>query len=135
MTASGSRHGAAESCGEYGNKFRSVTHFVECNVQVIKLKTGCKVIGAHGVNKTRIQNFHSKAAENGATYIHLRRIISFALQTHYTPEKGLQYPLDWRLCGPLGITGCCGEEKNISPSWVTKPDFSAIYPTPTNHND
>jgi hypothetical protein len=47
-------------------------NFVGCNVRVIKLKTLCKVIGAHGVNKSRIQNFRSKAAENGATYIQLR---------------------------------------------------------------
>ena len=31
------------------------------------------------------------------------------------PEKGLQYPLDWRLCGPQGNNGHCGEETGINP--------------------
>jgi hypothetical protein len=65
----------------------------------------------------RIQSFRLKAAENGAKYI-----FSVELQAHYPPEKGFQYPMDWRLCGPQGYSGRCGEEKKL-PFLGNDPQF------------
>jgi len=56
---------------------------------VIKVKTVCKVIGAHGVNKTRIR---SKAAENeGDVHIFTTHIQLRAPDTLH-PRKGPPVP-------------------------------------------
>jgi hypothetical protein len=61
------------------------------------LKSVSKVIGAQGVNNTWIQNFRSKAAENGATYIYLYLA---SRSRHITPRK--------RASSTHYIGGCVG---------------------------